>query len=154
MQSKIMRHHSLPAELANAKNNYNILCWQRYSWQHCDWYSPTEKQFGNMYRKWEKNVPTHWPSEITFGKLFFKNNWEHEKNKAFNIKMLILALSTIMKNWKQSREPWEKDGRFPLTASNCWNESSPHWARCQMTVLWWKSPSLQVLSFLIFPPLL
>lgn len=49
-----------------------------------------------------------------------------KKKKAFNIKMLILALTIIMKNWKQSRAPWEKDGRFPLTASNCWNESSPH----------------------------
>lgn len=52
-----------------------------------------------------------------------------------------------MKHWKQFREPWEKDGRFLLRASSCWDTSS-------LTVLWWKSSSLQVLSFLAFPHLL
>lgn len=27
-KSKIMGHHSWPAKLANAKYNYNTLCWQ------------------------------------------------------------------------------------------------------------------------------
>ena len=43
--------------------------------------------------------------------------------------------------------PGEGWRRFPLRASNCWDTSS-------LTVLRWKSSSLQVLSFLIFPHLL
>lgn len=46
-----------------------------------------------MYRKWEKNVPTHWPSEITFGKLFFKNNWDYEKKKGLQYKYVNLSIN-------------------------------------------------------------
>ena len=53
-----------------------------------------------------------------------------KKKKIFYTKTLILALSIIMKHWKEFREPWEEDGRrFLLRASNCWDTSS-------LTVLW------------------
>ena len=111
-------------------------------------YSPLEKQFGTTYHKWEKTfIPTDFVVSL-LGNYLTKIIERMKKRKIFYTKMLILALSIIMKHWKQFREPWEKDGRrFPLRASNCWDTGS-------LTVLWWKSSSLQVLSFLIFPHLL
>ena len=81
-------------------------------------------------------------------KLSYNNNWERKKKKGLLYKdvnpSVIYHHETLEAVQGALGEGWR---RFPLRASNCWDTSS-------FTVLWWKSSSLQVLSFLIFPHLL
>lgn len=128
-----MKCCSLPVKLAHTKYNHKPRCWQDPS-GGMFWYSPTEKQFGSTYCKWQKH------SYLLTRRYRFweaaEKVIENMRKGAFNIMIIILALSTIMKNWKRSKA-CGAGGRAipsqPLTAGRAEAGSkfpkSYHWQR-------------------------
>lgn len=131
-----MSYCSVPVKLAHTKYNHKPRCWQDLSGSMF-WYSPTEKQFGSTYCEWQK---------YSYLLMQWYHFWgtaekiiENMKKGAFNIKIIILTLSTIMKNWKRPKALWGWWENHPFTASN-YRESTARHGSPQKIIFWWKPP--------------